>query len=464
MRRTTISATVLLAWAAAAAATETPAPAGAPGAGEQSNSRAPTTTVNPQSPSGLDYYSQGGVVVDGVAYFTANDVCRRPGTARNEENPCVAAIDLNTLQVIRRYPFSFTYDSSPLVYQTKDGLWLVIAHEHKRARTVAMNRDSGEVVWTSHSNQPGSMFFGYSYFLRPDGSRLIFMSAANGLHALSGETGKEAWCVSRRSSGGVTPCVDQRGGWIYYQCDGQLLKVRAGDGAVLKSTSVAKPSSCVSWNTVLINDSHGYLVATYWYGGNEWDGAIRVYDKDLALVWEKTGLPTGKKATLTYADGKLVTGSGNQWHARYQGDQWKYIAAYKVHSGEVAWKCDLSKHIYHCILNVPYFNGCFYAETQDDVSVMPGVTSKVFRIDGASGKLEEVLDFGHDISSCATSIIARGKLLSGDLIHDRLVVTRLAEDAQGDWPGPFGDPQLHHMAAPTEPGARIVPMRVEDPR
>ena len=62
-----------------------------------------------------------------------------------------------------------------------------------------------------------------------------------------------------------------------------------------------------------MNDSYGYFVATRWYGKPAWDSAIRVYDNDLNLVWEKTGLPNGKKDTLTYAQGKLVTGSGNGW-------------------------------------------------------------------------------------------------------------------------------------------------------
>ena len=32
--------------------------------------------VDPKSPSGLDYYAQGGVVVDGIAYFTSTDGCQ----------------------------------------------------------------------------------------------------------------------------------------------------------------------------------------------------------------------------------------------------------------------------------------------------------------------------------------------------------------------------------------------------
>jgi len=181
-----------------------------------------------------------------------------------------------------------------------------------------------------------------------------------------------------------------------------------------------------------------------------------VFDKDLNLVWEKTGLPIGKKATLTYANGKLVSGSGNQWHAEYEGDTWKYIAAYAIGSGETVWKCDLSKYAYTCILNVPYYNGWFYAETQDGERTE---SSKVFRINGSDGRLEEVLDYGRRITSCATSIIAHGRILSGDLHEDGTVATKIAENSNLDWPGPFGDPQTNQMALPHEPDAKPVPMQ-----
>ena len=417
--------------------------------------------TNAQSPSGLDYYSQGGVVVDGIAYFTANDSCHRRGHARTEDYPCVMAMDLQTHQVVRRYHFSFTYDSSPLVYPTKQGEWLVIAHEYKKARTLALKRDTGEVAWTSEANQPGTYFFGYSHYLRPDGSRLILMVAQNGLHAMSGDTGRDEWHVPVAAGGGVTPAVDQANGWIFYQTTGKVFKIDARTGAILKTVSVEVPMRCVVGNTVLTSDAHGSFVATYWTGptdSNEWGSGIRVFDKNLNLVWEKTGIPGGKKATLTYADGKLVTGSGNQWNARYEGNDWKYIAALDIATGAEKWRCDLSQYKYTCILNVPHFNGCFYAETQDSKDMTPGVTSKVFRIDGATGKLEQVLDYGRDLSSCATSIIARGQLLSGDLVHDRLVVTELATGSKADWPGPFGDPQLNQMSLPHDPAASMIPM------
>lgn len=411
--------------------------------------------VDPQSPSGLDYYAQGGVVVDGIAYFTSDDHSRRRGVSKTERFPHVVAFRMDDYRKIRTYAFAETYDSSPLVIQKKDGVWLVLAHEHLKARTVAINRDSGQVEWTSEANQPGMYFFGYSYYACPDGTKLILQSCPNGLHAMSSETGKDVWWVPQRSSGGVTPCVDQRRGWIFYQATGKILKIRAADGEVLAAVNVSSPNTCISWNTALVDDEHGYFVATRWYGRPEWDSAIRVYDQDLKLVWERAGLPSGKKDTLTYAEGKLVTGAGNGWSKNYTGDAWKYIAAYRIGSGEVAWKCDLSEYHFTCIPNVPYFQGFFYAETAGS----PPPTSKLFRIDAGTGKLEEVLDYGRAVTSCAPCLIARGKLMDGDLWQDRTVVTLLAEGSQSDWPGPFGDPQTNQNAVAAAGGVKLVPMR-----
>ncbi|HID76608.1 MAG TPA: hypothetical protein EYP56_11485 [Planctomycetaceae bacterium] len=410
--------------------------------------------VDPASTCGLDYYAQGGVVVEGVAYFTANDHSRLPGVVRTERFPCVVSFDVHTFRKVRAYDFTFTYDSTPLVFRRRDGTWLVIAHEWKRQRTKAINRDTGQVEWTSEANQPGAYFFGYSYYERGDGSKLILMACQNGLHALSSETGRDVWWVRRRSTGGITPCVDQAQGVVFYQCDGKLLKIRATDGRVIRQVDVAPPHRCISWNTVLVDDSFGRFVATRWYGRPEWDSAIRVYDRNLNLQWQRDGLPNGKKDTLTYFDGKLVCGSGNGWSKKYTGDAWKYIAAYSVTDGRVVWKCDLARFDYSAIANLIYFNGCLYGENGGS----PPQTTKCFRIDAGSGELVEVYDYGRMITSCATQIIAHGKLFSGDLWQDRIVVTRIAEKGRSDWPGPFGDPQTHQMRI-LDPSAKPVPIR-----
>jgi hypothetical protein len=414
---------------------------------------------------GLEYYSQGGVVVDGVVYFTANDDSSRPGFRGKESAgfPHVEAFGVDDYRMIQRYPVSETYDSSPFVTRKRDGAWLVLAHEYKKSRTIALARDSGEVQWISLANQPGSLFFGYSYYERGDGSKLILIACGNGLHAMSSETGQDVWWVKQKPSdndcvyppGGITPCVDQANGWIFYQWTGKVLKIRAEDGKVLKSAVVTHPAGVVCWNTVLVNDSFGYFVGTRWLGEQEWGSAVRVFDGDLKLVWERTKLPFGNKDTLTYAGGKLITGSGNAWSHKYTGRAWKYIPAYAIDDGRIVWRCDLADYDYTNILNVPYYNGFFYAETQD----RPPISSKVFRIRGSDGRLEEVLNYDRPMTSCAQCIIAHGKIFSGDLWEDRIVVTKIAEGSKADWPGPFGDPQTNPMALPDEPGARNVAMQ-----
>jgi hypothetical protein len=144
-----------------------------------------------------------------------------------------------------------------------------------------------------------------------------------------------------------------------------------------------------------------------------------------------------------------------RWRAEYKGDEWKYIAAYAIDDGRVLWQCDLADYRYMCILNVPYYNGFFYAETQEG----KGYKSKLFRIRASDGELVEVLNYGRPITSCAQSIIAHGKMFSGELHEDRVVVTKIAEDSEADWPGPFCNPRTNQNALPDEPGARLVPMK-----
>lgn len=420
----------------------------------------PPKAAGPASDWGVEFYSQGGVVVDGIAYFTSDDGDYVRTGIRSPTFPGVVAFDVRTLRKVRTYPFSQTYDSSPFLFQRKDGTWLVIAHEHKKKRTVACHRDTGQVEWISEANQPGSYFFGYSSFRCPDGTQLIFMACQNGLHAMSGETGKDVWWVKEQSTGGITPCGDQKQGWVFYQCDGKMLIVRATDGEILKAATVKSPNVCISWNTVLVNDSHGYFVASRWYGRPEWDSALRVYDKDLNLIWERTGLPVGKKDTLTYAEGRLVTGSGNHWSKKYEGNKWKYVAAYSVQDGSILWRCELSHIPYESLFNLPYFNGFFYAETTGG----DHGPSKLLRMRASDGKLTEVLDYGRSISSCAPCILAHGRVLSGDLEEDRVVVTEIAENSKADWPGPFGDPQTNQFALPYEPGVKLVTMKEIRPR
>jgi hypothetical protein len=159
-------------------------------------------------------------------------------------------------------------------------------------------------------------------------------------------------------------------------------------------------------------------------------------------------------------DGKLVTGSGNHWSKKYEGDKWKYVAAYSISDGAILWRCDLSAIPYESLFNLPYFNGHFYAETTGGQYG----ASKLLRIRASDGALVETLDYKRSISSCAPCIIAHGKVLSGDLGEDRIVVTQIAEKSKADWPGPFGHPQMNQFALADEPEATLVPMKEVRPQ
>lgn len=421
--------------------------------------RAGKKRYNPVTASPLPYYAQGGVVRNGIAYFTSDPGGNLPGKPwRDEEFDFVMGFDAQTLRKVRSYDFRNTYDSAPYVFQKRDGTWLIAAHEEENNRTVARRLSDDAFEWASPANQTVTIYFGGSVYYRADRSQILYVACANGLHAISGEDGHEIWSLAGTSYGGTTPCVDQAKGWVFYQQDGQVYKLAAETGAVLASRIVPHPNVCSSFNTVLAKDAHGYFVLTRWHTdarkNPQWDCGIRTYDQDLNLVWEKTGLPYGKKATITYWDGKMVIGTGNHWGPKYPNSDpsWKKLSAYNVKDGSTAWVCDLSELTFTSIFNVPYYNGHLYAEIENSPR------SYLARIRASDGRLMEVLHYDHRVSSCAPCIIACGKVLSGNLSQDRVVVTRIAEGSTLDWPGTFGDPQTNTYALPDEPKAVLVPM------
>lgn len=413
---------------------------------------------------GLKHYSQGGVAIDGVIYFTGNHTdFYSQGRTKGPDFPYVEAFEADTFKKIRSYDFGNTYDSAPFVVRTEDGRWLVLAHVIGRDQTVARDRDTGRVAWTSPANQPGKYFFGYTDYQCGDGSKILYQAAYNGLHALSAADGTELW-HHKANAAGVTPCVDQERGVIYYQSHGRMTKLRPEDGKVLKTRPVSRPNGCRSWNTVLVDDEHGYYVATYWHEQPHYSSAIRVFDGNLKLVWEKTGLPMNKKYTLCYARGKLYAGTGNWWNP-YQGDAWRYAAAYHIDSGDVAWKRDLSSFKFLAIFNIIYCGGSIFVETANGAPplkkrMLPGEpASHIFRMSADDGRMEEVFRYPHGVNSCAPCMSANGKIFSGDLVSDDIMVTRIATGADWDWPGAFGHAQKHTMAVPDKPALTLVSMK-----
>jgi len=406
------------------------------------------------NPVHIPGYSQGGTVVGGIAYFTANSYQERLSpdgkldhVCKREDYPYVAAIDVETMELIATYPFADTYDSSPLVIRNRDGRWLVLAHEYAHARTVAMRQEDAAIEWISEANQPGGMFFGYAYYRKENGDTTVLASVKNGLHAMSLETGRDEWFFPL--AGGVTPCVDQKGGTVYFQTKGMLLKIRAETGEIMKSVSVSQPSGCVCWNTVWADDAYGCHVVTYWYSPEPFGSAIRVFDEELNLVWESKRLPMSKKATLAYHGGLIYAGCGDHWqkepYLQLQDGRWKTIRAYRIQDGRIEWELDLRGYGFSCIPNIIYCNGRIIAESQTNLSHLG---HHLFTADAGTGSLLSHEYKETPANSCGVPLLTAGKLFSGDLVSDSVLITEIDTGHCTDWIGAFGNAQTNDMCAP----------------
>lgn len=386
-------------------------------------------------------YSQGGIVVDGTAYLAANQDSQN---IKPDNYPFVASFDLSyTLE--RQYVFENTYDSTPLIMTRRDGRRLILAHEYQKSRTKAIDLATGETVWLSPDNQPGQSFFGYSYFQKSDGTFLILVEARNGLHAISLETGEEVWWVKR--SKGVTPAVDQQRGIVYYQSRGHLDKIDAITGQILATKKIDVFAGQYSTATMLVNDKSGYHVVTFWYDRPPYDSSIRVYDENLNVQWEKTNLAGGPKTTLSYGNGRVYFGAGDFSFPYSQNDTlWKYLSAFDVQTGDVLWSTNFASYAYDSIPNVIYVNEMVIAETQS----REYSHHFIFVLDAKDGRILKSFDAGVPASSCSPPLFSGGKLYSGNLYLDSFGVFELGYGKNTDWLGAFGDPQLHHMAAPPE--------------
>lgn len=172
--------------------------------------------------------------------------------------------------------------------------------------------------------------------------------------------------------------------------------------------------------------------------------------------------PTSELGVEFYAQGGVVvdgiayltSDDGGCVQTSLRSSDFHSVVAFDVHTLRKGRTYPISQTC-DSLFNLPYFNGHFYAETTGGQHG----ASKLLRIRASDGALVETLDYGRSISSRAPCIVAHGKVLSGDLGEDRIVVTQIAEKSKTDWPGPFGPPQTNPFALVDEPDATLVPMR-----
>jgi PQQ-like domain len=387
------------------------------------------TTRRHSDTSGLS--SEYGIVRNGVGYF------------QDSNGKEVKAVDLDSFEELWKYNFSDLYDVSPMVEKTMNGTWLMIEHERANGRLKALYLADGKEAWTSDNNIPYIGGTGFNYYINKKGLTVVLAKGSNGLHALSIEDGKELWFAPAQSWFSTIPAVDQKNRWIYSQSFEIAEKIDAETGKVIRSAYRIPEAMTSHSNTLLVDDNHGYYVATVNWNGSVLNGDLSVYDSTLKLVWKKNRF-VERLSSISYHDGTLFSAQCGGWYESEQSEtakhQWKYITAYDIQNGNVKWNLSLAKYNYINIHDVVYCNNYLYALT-DNTGLSVKENRLLFRIRASDGFLEEVLNFGFPLSICASPLISGGKLFEAG------VPTRLGDGDKCDWYGQYGVPQLNQNAA-----------------
>ena len=371
--------------------------------------------------------NEHGVVRNGVGFFEL------------ASGNLVMAVDPDTYELLWQYDFKDIYDVAPTVEQKKDGSWLVLEHERANSRVKALYVSDGSVAWISDNNIPYIGGTGFSYYYDMEGNLIVLAKGSNGLHALSFEDGTTKWYSPAQSWYGAIPATDQKNRWIYSQSFERIDRLDAETGKVLKSVYTQPDAMTTHSNTILVNDDHGYFVATANWNGDLTNGNIVVYDSLLNTVWKKDRF-IERLSTICYHDGLLYSGQCAGWYPylynRVSKSDYKHITAFNINDGSIAWDLDLSAWKWSNIHDIVYCNGYLYAVT-DNIGTSKIMNRLLFRIEAKTGKINEVLDFGFPLSICASPTITNGKLFEGG----RVAV--IGKGDKTDWINQFSTGQIN---------------------
>lgn len=302
--------------------------------------------------------------------------------------------------------------------------------------------------------------FKYTCANCPDlAEKLVYFGCDDGLHAFSLEDGVEAWSFSDPDGNlrGKTPAVDQENEWLYFQQNNRLHKLNARTGAMLIHKHVLASSLVGSGNTVLVNDSHGYHVVVYYQAWLPYGGRIFCYDSNLNLEWSVTGLNSTGKNTLCYHDGLVYMGTGEIFA---QGQELWYVGqpedcmvnAYNISDGSLEWSTLLSdplkifEPLGYAVMNIIYCNGYLIAE-QSIGNAASGDHAKIHVFDPLTGTILRTYIHDSYLNSCGVISLSNGKLITGDLNTDKMLVFKIGTGLSTDY-APFGMHQTNTMEAP----------------
>lgn len=286
----------------------------------------------------------------------------------------------------------------------------------------------------------------------------ILVQASNspgGLHCLNLETGIQLWWFDPQSNMfGITPAVDQTNGFIYFQTRNRLWKINALNGALLDSVVLTNASGMASGNTILVDDVHGYFVTQCSYVDEAYGGVVKVFDSNLDLVWQVTGLNLSPKVVMAYYDGVLYVPTGNTFVYEYVGDWYNGelenagVKAYDITDGTPLWTfvCDPEKIFvlegHRGVIDVLYCNGYLFFKT------VANGTTEAYCINASDGTLaKKLIDNTGQHENCAPCAFSGGRLYEGSLVANAIKVYQFGTGDYKDWNIYGSTPQLNHNVA-----------------
>lgn len=195
---------------------------------------------------------------------------------------------------------------------------------------VALNKDTGQVVWRS-SGVTMAAHYASPIVFEMDGLRQYANLCANALVAFHAETGKFLWRYDRpagRTANCPTPIF----------ADGQVFSASGyniGGGLVQVTVQGQNATARQVWDTTaLINHHGGYVLVDGAIYGHSNRGNWTCLDlKTGAVRWQSTGVGKG---SVTYADGMLYTygeRSGDLALVRATPEKYDEVSRFRVPSG-----------------------------------------------------------------------------------------------------------------------------------
>jgi len=194
---------------------------------------------------------------------------------------------------------NWAFAESPFI----DGNKVIIWTGGPKAAVVAMNKMTGETLWTTPSIEQTGNYASMSAF-NHGGQRVYVSMSQKGVLAVNGETGKQLFAVPHETSWDVMATTP-------YFFDGKLFVTSGyGTGAKLYRLDVSGETitPALIWENkdfdnqhggVVIKDGYAYFATHRYEGGRNW---MCIKLEDGSVAWKNPGIFMG---SLTSADGML---------------------------------------------------------------------------------------------------------------------------------------------------------------